>query len=178
MVVSEMFVKQVCEEYGLDVPLFKEVFNCTQKPLPYIVFHIAKEKCGVESIGEFLSVERMNDYLFEDEQEEFTMCILEKNELVVCDRSLENLGIHPSDIILCNPKNKEPENNKLMVIKVDDFVFAAMLEEYDDPQKYLIKTNGWCDDFIMSRDKFKVLGSVIGWRRANESEHREINCDK
>ena len=65
-----------------------------------------------------------------------------------------------------------------MVIKVDDFVFAAMLEECDDPQKYLIKANGWCDDFIMSRDKFKVLGSVIGWRRANESEHREINCDK
>lgn len=175
MVVSEMFVKQVCEEYGFDIPLFTEVFNCTQKPLPYIVFHIAKEKCGVESIGEFLCVERMKDYLFEDELEEFTMCILEENEFVVCDRSLENLGIHPTDIILIDPKNKEPENNKLMVIKVDDFVFAAMLEECDDPQKYLIKTKGWCDDFTMFRDKIKVLGAAIGWRRADESEHREIN---
>ena len=47
MVVSEMFVKQVCEEYGFDVPLFTEVFNCTQKPLPYIVFHILPRKNAV-----------------------------------------------------------------------------------------------------------------------------------
>ena len=175
MVVNEAFIRQVCEEYGFEVPFFTEAFNCTRKQLPYIFYRIAKEKCGVESIGEFLCTESMNDYLFEDDLEEFTEYVLEENEFVVCDRSLENIGIHPTDIILCDPKDKDNEEDKLMVIKVAEFVFAAVLEECaDDPQKYLLKIDGLCENFSMFIDEIKILGAAIGWRRPNEYEHREF----
>ena len=152
-------INKLNEEYGIDKEniqraMFKFI---APAPVPYAVLEMARRQTKFSSIGEFLPMEMIDKYLYEDEADEIE---IGENEFVIRDYSLKDYGIKPGDICLYNPERTD-ETVYFSAVEIDGCIFPADLnEDEEEPEKYCVCTNGAYWDFTVYKNKVKVLGEI------------------
>lgn len=176
MIISERFIKETSAEYGISADLFGRAFCRAPSPLPYIVLVIARNRTKAESVAEFLPKDELENYLLEDELEELEVLELRRNEVIICDKMFESANIQPGDILVYDPERVDYTKEMFVVVEIEGFKFAAILDDNANNQfKYWLSTEAYCEDFTVYKAKVKILGAVVGWRKAGEAEYREFN---
>lgn len=170
MMVNET-INKLSEEYGIDKEniqraMFKFI---APAPVPFAVLEMARRQTKFLSIGEFLPMQMIDKYLYEDEADEIE---IGENEFVIRDYSLKDYGIKPGDVCLYNPERTD-DTVYFSAVEIDGCIFPADLnEDEEDPEKYCVCTNGAYFDFTVYKKKVKVLGEICAWRKADETEYR------